>query len=441
MRTLTLFIILIISFNLWAYDFSTVEKIGFNETSNTNSLLIYKNNKRVFEKYANGYDENKKHITWSVSKSISSAIIGAIVYKNKLNIQTSICDYVKIAEKYNHCDLTPNDFLSWSSGLDWKEQYENQAGDPTKSSVAQMLYGDGLIDSTEFVLSHTSVLEGRKRWNYSTGDSHFLMSLASAVVDEKKINTFPWDYLFNPLGLTDVTFLRDVSGNFYGGSGIFIKPRDLAKIGELYLNRGVINGQRLFSEEWYKYTLSEPETFGSNLNNKTRAFTSARSWWKLNSELQKKYKIPDAIYANGHWGQFLVVIPSMNVVIVRMGNNQTNGFPIVQMVSEIVKALENKNLTENAVSVDLNVTQILYQTPIALLGLNYRAQHTCQCLFVMNQAEDYCKNLSLVQPAIFSVGINYEDKSVTSTIDVAPGPKAVYKFKDDKMGCVLVPSN
>ena len=89
----------------------------------------------------------------------------------------------------------------------------------------------------------------------------------------------------------------------------------------------------------------------------------------------------------------------------------------------------------------MNVTQILYQTPIALLGLNYRAQHTCQCLFVMNQAEDYCKNLSLVQPAIFSVGINYGDKSVTSTIDVAPGPKAVYKFKGDKMGCVLVPSN
>lgn len=437
MKTLTYFIVLIMSFNLWAYDFSTIEKISFGEAANTNSLLVYKNNKRVYEKYANGFNENKKHIAWSVSKSISSAIIGALVYKNKLNIQSSICDYIKLAEKYNHCDLTANDFLSWSSGLDWNEQYENEAGDPTKSSVAQMLYGDGVVGATEFILRHANVTEGKKRWNYSTGDSHFLMSLAREVVSPNQKETFPWDYLFNPAGITDVTFLRDLAGTFNGGSGILIKPRDLAKIGELYLNHGVMNGQRLFSEDWYKYTWSEPETFNSNLNNETRAFVSARSWWKLNSELQKKYNIPDAIYANGHWGQFLVVIPSMNVVIVRMGNNQTNSFPIVQVVSEIVKALENKSFSENAVSSEVLTTEIPYQAPVAILGLNYRAQHTCQCLFVMNQDEDYCKKLSLVQPAIFSVAINYDNKSVASTIDIAPGPKAVFKFKDDKTGCVL----
>lgn len=434
---LTLFMILSSSLNLWAYDFSAVEKISFSETSNTNSLLILKNNKLIYEKYANGFNENKKHIAWSVTKSISSAIIGALVYKNKLNIENSICDYVKIAEKYNHCDLNTNDFLSWSSGLDWNEQYENAGGDPTTSSVAQMLYGDGIAHSTEFILRHKKVIEGKKRWNYSTGDSHFLMSLAATVVDESQKESFPWDYLFNPLAIKDVTFLQDLAGTFNGGSGVFIRPRDLAKIGELYLNRGVINGQRLFSEDWYNYTLSQPETFSSDLNNENRAFTSARSWWKLNSELQKKYNIPDALYANGHWGQFLIVIPSMDVVIVRMGNNQTNSFPMIQVVSEIVKALENKNFSENTVAAEVLNAEIPYQTPIATLGLNYRAQHTCQCLFVMNQNEDYCKKLSFVQPAIFSVAVSYNDRSVTSTIDIAPGPKAVYKFKDDKTGCVL----
>ena len=207
-----------------------MEKIAFSEQAETDSLLLYSNGELLFERYENGYNKDNKHVAWSTTKSISSAIIGALVYQGKLDIQKSICDYLPAAKEFNHCDVRTTDFLSWSSGLYWNEMYEDASSDREQSSVGQLLYGDGIIDTTMFMISHPSPLPGKKVWNYSTGDSTFLMGIAKAVVPKSEEQIFPWKYLFDPLEI-DVTFGQDNSGTFGGGSSVYIRPRDLAKIG------------------------------------------------------------------------------------------------------------------------------------------------------------------------------------------------------------------
>lgn len=323
-----------------------MEQIAFAPKSETDSLLVYSKGKLIFEKYANGYTQNNKHIAWSVSKSISSAIVGALVYNKVLDINRTICDYVPAAREYNHCDLKTADFLNWSSGLIWNEMYEDANADREQSSVGQLLYGDGVSNAGKFVISHPNKNSDKKEWNYSTGDSNFLMAVAKSAVPENEIETFPWTYLFEPLEI-DVTFGQDLSDTYGGGSAIYIKPRDLARIGELYLNRGMWNGKRIFAESWVDYTNSTPETFDV-LNFANETFHSRRSWWTLNPKVAQAKKIPETLIANGHWGQYLVIIPALNTVIVRMGNNQElgSGFNLVDIIELAVRAVEQQQRGE-----------------------------------------------------------------------------------------------
>jgi len=317
-----------------------MEQIAFAPKTETDSLLLYSEGELLLERYANGYTADNKHIAWSTSKSISSAIIGALVYQKHLDIQKSICHYVPAAKEFNHCDLRTTDFLSWSSGLMWNEAYEDPSGDREQSSVAQLLYGDAIGDTTQFMASHPSVTAGKKGWNYSTGDSTFLMSIAKAAVPKAEQQTFPWKYLFDPLEI-DVTFGQDQAGTFGGGSSIYLRPRHLARIGELYLKRGVWNGKRIFSEAWIDYTNSTPETFDV-LNFSEETFHSKRSWWTINPKIAQAKKIPPSLIANGHWGQYLVIIPSLNMVLVRMGNNQAidSNFDLIAVIEKAVRAVE-----------------------------------------------------------------------------------------------------
>lgn len=316
-----------------------MEQIAFAPNTATDSLLLYSKGELIFERYENGYTPENKHVAWSMSKSISSAIIGAMVYAKQFDIQRSICDYVKLAQDYNHCDIKAHDFLSWSSGLVWNEMYEDANSDREQSSVGQLLYGDGIINTTNFVIAHPSKIPGVKEWNYSTGDSTFVMGLARASVPIVEEQTFPWKYLFDPLGI-DVTFGQDQAGNFGGGSSMYIRPRDLAKIGELYLARGLWNGSRIFSEEWVDYTNERPEAFDLKLYGDYSLY-SKRSWWTVNPEIAQATEIPDSLIANGHWGQYLVIIPSLDMVLVRMGNNQdsTTHFNLISVIEQAARAV------------------------------------------------------------------------------------------------------
>src|SRR5690606_12581466 len=103
------------------------------------------------ERYADAWDAERRHLLWSVSKSITSALTGLAVGKAGLDVKRSLCDWVS-SPRPEHCEITVEHLLWMSSGLHWQEVYEGKSNQA--SSVLTMLYGTGNLDVPTFVLDH-----------------------------------------------------------------------------------------------------------------------------------------------------------------------------------------------------------------------------------------------------------------------------------------------
>ncbi|KTC68569.1 Penicillin-binding protein E [Legionella bozemanae] len=142
----------------------------------------------------------------------------------------------------------------------------------------------------------------------------------------KKISGLPMDHfieitLFNPLGITDFAWMKDSAGNPHGMAGLQIKAEDLLKIGELILNHGIWNNRRIVSKEWIRLSMN-PEPLSNRLESGINYMCGLLWWVKMQ---------PTMYFAEGYLGQYLVIIPEKNMVVVRQmhasQNMQTNTFP------------------------------------------------------------------------------------------------------------------
>jgi CubicO group peptidase (beta-lactamase class C family) len=315
-----------------------IDKIVFSRGFATESVVIQKGGAVVYERYKAPINASTKHIAWSITKSVTTTILGALVEAKRIDLNASICQYSATARDKSRCSLRIADFASWSSGLMWNEAYENKEGGSfSDSSVGQLLYGDGAPNTLRFILSHKKQNEPGRVYSYSTGDSTALMGILQESAG-KGAADLPWTMLFNPLGITNVTFEPDLAGNYFGGGSLFITARDLAKIGQLYAQGGMWKGKRLLPENWNAYVSAAPEAYQRKPEDKN-SYDPGHGWWKFHSSYDRK--IPaDTLVARGHWGQFLVVIPSLDLVVVRMANDrgETN-FGDKQLAELVIAAI------------------------------------------------------------------------------------------------------
>ncbi len=288
----------------------------------TDGLVIVLGGEIVYEGYGRGFAAHHKHIAWSVSKSITQALLGVAVDRGDLHLDDSICDHLETVSG-DACDITVRHLYELSSGLDWLEDYEDEGY--AHSSVLAMLYGQGYQDMPAFVASHPFAAAPGERYVYSTGEVTLLSSVIQAAT-QSDADTMPWTYLFDPIGMGDVTFERDGSDHYMGGSHVYATPRDFARFGLLYLRGGCWNTQRVLSEEWVTqaheinpvFLLDHPYWDGEE--------APGRLWW-LNQSLPEEERpwpdVPaDAYSAVGHWGQYVAVIPSLDMVVVRTGDDR-----------------------------------------------------------------------------------------------------------------------
>lgn len=308
----------------------------------TDALLVVQNGQIQYEKYWNGNSEQTSHINWSISKSISSLIWGAALQRGDVNLNTSIC---KITPQYKDsldCRLTWRHLLDWSSGLSFLESYEGE-GDRTLSSVGQMLYGDGKGNSVEFVLGHSQIYPPGTHYYYSTGDSSIVLGLLKYVYGDIRYSTLPHEFLFDPLEMKAAAFEVDSSGHFLGGSSAYLSARDLAKIGQLVMNKGRWKNRQIVPSKFIDYLLTENPNW-TGLEDPTDKWIPLRQWWKpdlkaLGLDLDPTF--PQDVYAaRGHWGQYLVMIPSKNLVIVRYGLDQEGRVDIIEVLKRVLFTLE-----------------------------------------------------------------------------------------------------
>jgi CubicO group peptidase (beta-lactamase class C family) len=252
-------------------------QISSNEFPNIHSLLIYKNNKLVFEKYFPGKDQiwgkelgviehsiDDIHDVRSISKSIVSACIGIAIAQGKIkSVDQKIFEFFNDYAALNtgmKMQLTIKHLLTMSSGLEWNEDvpYDN----PENSEI-QMSYSD---DPIKFVLSRPLVAEPGKEWNYNGGTTE-LLSIILERATGKKVDQFAGEYLFKPLGIENFEWTK-----FPGmdqpaaASGLRLRSRDLLKFGILYLNKGNWYSKQIIPEDWviqsFQTSIARPKSGG-----------------------------------------------------------------------------------------------------------------------------------------------------------------------------------
>jgi CubicO group peptidase (beta-lactamase class C family) len=325
------------------------ERLGYR----TNGLVVIKNGAIVYEKYARGWDASKRHLSWSVAKSISSTLVGVAVQQGLMDVNDSVCKHLtEYAGDPVVCAITVKHFLEFGSGLQWQEEYEDRSYQV--SSVIAMLFGTGRRDQVRHVLTHRKLHEPGSMFAYSTGDAHVVSTLAKrALTGKHGANAF-WSQLFDTVGMPSTVFEEDITGNPLGGSFVYATPRDFAKVGFLMLNDGCWADQRLVPVGWVQKATAVSDTFraarGDCSGTRAPADTfqlpcedtpNGYMWW-LNrppaAGIEKPWKdAPDDTYAAlGHWGQRIIVIPSEDLVIVRVGDDRQGSIPVNELVKFVL---------------------------------------------------------------------------------------------------------
>jgi len=287
----------------------------------TRALLIAYRGRVVAESYSRGIDKNTPLIGWSMTKSVNSLLLGHLVMTGTVNVAEN--DLFPSWHKDVRADISIRDLLQMTDGLDYQEDY-----DPGDTAV-RMLFQEP--DAADYMLKRPQLRAPGRHFNYSSGSA----TLLSRIIQDRVVGaeqadlTYLVDDFMRPLGLTSATFEMDASGQLMGSSYLYATARDWAKVGQLMLNGGEINGTRLVSQQWVADSV-QPN--GSD-NEKAYGY----QWWLNRGDSQLRWPdLPANTYAAmGNRDQRVMVFPEAELVVVRLGWSP-NDYPDNQNFKQIL---------------------------------------------------------------------------------------------------------
>ena len=294
----------------------------------TDALLVYHRGRLALARYeAPRGDPRKRHLAWSVTKTVFAAWLGYLERRGEFRRDMTVCDAFPdtLRRDERFCSITAQNLLEMSSGLDWKEQYEDAAS-LEQSSVVRMLYGGGIEDAPQFVLTHTPGFPPGQRWSYSSGDAVLLSGLVHQALGEPRYRRSFFEEFLPEIGAPSATLETDRAGNFVASSYLHVTAEELAQFG-LWLLREY-RAPRALPPGWLEHALQPVPAL--HRAESTVAPQESYGWYFwLNKPVPEKHGAQrpwpaapvDAFAALGYWGQKLFVIPSEDVVIVRFGED------------------------------------------------------------------------------------------------------------------------
>ena len=260
------------------------------------SVLIVRHGYIVTEAYFPPYEQDTKHDVWSVTKSFVSALVGIAIEKGYIDgVTQPVLDFFPdraVANRDSRKEaMTLEHLLTMTSGLDWSDG----------TQVQQMMWSR---DWVQFILDRPMAAEPGTQLNYNSGNTHLLSAILQQATGMSALD-FTREHLFEPLGISVVTWESDPDGISIGGWGIQMTPRDMARFGYLYSNDGVWDGQQVVPAGWVRASVEEHveieepiEPWGLHIG---------YGWWV--------HQI-GAYAAHGRGGQFIYVIPHLDMVVV-----------------------------------------------------------------------------------------------------------------------------
>jgi CubicO group peptidase (beta-lactamase class C family) len=276
------------------------------------AVIVVQGGRIIAEHYAPGFSAATPLPGWSMTKTVTGVLVGILVKARKLSLEQNglVPEWRGAGDP--RADITLDQLLRMTSGLRFTENY----GDPLED-VALMLFARA--NGAAYAIDKPLEAVPGTRWRYSSGTTNILSRIIHDAVggNEQDYLAFPRHALFDRIGMRSAIIESDSSGTLVTSSFMYAIPRDWARLGQLLLQNGVWNGERILPEGWVTYmaTLtpqSKRQDFGAHL------------WVKVpppfDSVVTPRPKLPaDAFHAVGHEGQFVSVIPSRQLVVVRLG--------------------------------------------------------------------------------------------------------------------------
>jgi CubicO group peptidase (beta-lactamase class C family) len=264
---------------------------------------------------------------WSMTKSITNAITGILTQDGRMKV----FDPAPVPEWQNddRKKITLHNLLQASSGLKWEEFYSGP------SPATKMLFKKK--DMGVFAAECPQEFEPNTVFEYSSGTTNLISRLIRNAIGDDDYYKFYYRELFEKIGMRSIVIEPDAGGTYVGSSYAWATARDWARFGLLYLNDGVFNGKRILPEGWVAYTTTHATT--------AKRGEYGAQWWlnagEINNYSNRTYPdVPaDSFQAEGYEGQFVFVVPSKRLVVVRLGLSQVNELDMNQFVSKVIQAL------------------------------------------------------------------------------------------------------
>lgn len=283
---------------------------------NTKAVVVVRDGRVIAERYAPGYGIDTQVMGWSATKSVTNALIGILVQQGKVSLKGPAPIAAWADPKDPRHAISIDNLLRMNSGLDMGESLTARATtafDPT----AYMVFG--VRDMAGFAEKAPAKTAPGTWWNYTNANTILLSKIVrdNAGGDAASTLAFARRELFDKLGMRHVTLEFDAVGTPIGSSHMLASARDWARFGLLYLNDGVLGGERLLPPGWVDYSASA--TPGSE------RFGYAAGFWTNRGDGEgQRYRITrgipaDAFFARGANGQYIVIVPSQRLVVVRLG--------------------------------------------------------------------------------------------------------------------------
>ncbi len=295
------------------------EKLG------TRAVVAVQGGRLVAERYADGFDAETPQLGWSMSKSVTNLLVGSLVQQGKVSLDD---DRLRKEWTDDRADITVRHLLQMTSGLSWDETYD--LGTP----ITRMLYLED--DMGAYVASRESAHAPGTVQQYSSGNTTLLCDILAERTG-RGVNVVR-DTIFEPLGLSSAVIEPDAAGTPVCSSYMWATPRDWAAVGQLALDDGVWQGRRLLPRGWIRTSTKAVPV-------KTDSPGYASGWWSnrdaASGERVEPELTEDAFFAEGHDGQWIVVVPSADLVVVRLGftpEQEDQGVP--RLAAELVRALD-----------------------------------------------------------------------------------------------------
>lgn len=409
----------------WAFATPTPDAEENRQGVRTEGLLVIQGGAVLYERYARGYTADSPHLIWSGTKTFTNALTAIAVRDGLLSLDDSICTHIDVSNPDN-CVVTVGDLLAFGSGFSWRETYENDP--PTTSSVVSMLYGDGTADMAAFVSGAARSAAPGSQWQYSSGDTTLLAAVVGAALAPTYGRDFAWSSLFEPLGMDNVTWERDGAGTLIGSSYLYAPPRDLARFGQLWLQDGCWDGQRILPTGWVSASTSVSAPIQRTALDRGPSGTQGWQVW-LNQPVyalgdrEPPWDAPvDAYAAMGHWKQRIIVVPSHDLVIVRTGDDRDGTYTDSDLFRHVLPLVTAPDTLPSipppppgpVIGTLGESVPLKFDTGLLRIAANYGAKLACSCRYVMEQSEAYCREWVRASPDIVRLSFDEDRRSVTA---------------------------